>query len=202
MFPSTLFNLRGRGRANKKQVKSITKRKLNCSMIEKGVKTDQKQVNETTFLSQISLDTPLQIARRPKSSTGPPKKGKKLLERFNKVFKELRMIDKSLTKDKVLIKRKLKHKENRDEDIIIDNKAALSAYKSKATHKEQPQHLRKNVPREQVRPIVKFPPSKAFPKEMAAINKFLLTENQKNGAKTKQYGFNTRKPSKSLYTVT
>ena len=39
--------------------------------------------------------------------------------------------------------------------------------------------MKKNSLREQIRPIVHVPPSKAFPKELAMINKLLISEKQK-----------------------
>lgn len=188
---------------------SDSKQKLNHSMIERDskAKTDKKQVNETTFLSQMSLDTPLRIARRPRSSTGfagKNERGKKLLERFNKVFKELRAMDKSFAKKSL---NKSKHKENEETGEMTkgDAKGMWSVCKGRSTHKEVQahQHLKKHALREQVRPIVKCPPSKAFPKELAAINKLLLTENHKNGTKKKHQNSDSKdkKPSKSFYTV-
>ena len=166
-------------------------------MIEKGTKIKEntkKLVNETAFLSQISFETPLRIAKRPKSSqgfVGKNENGKKLIERFNKVFKELNTMDRSFPRrgshkqsNEKLSQTASKSKSNKGklegghEILKFDSDSNLkwSAYQTNKTYKKsQPhqQHLKKNALREQVRPVVRIPPSKAFPKEMEVINKFL-----------------------------
>jgi len=151
--------------------------------MEKHNKNKKKKYDaEAFFLSQMSIDSSLHIPKRPKSSQSTINKHddtKKLLERFNKSFKE----KKGRCRTVKLPKTRSKSKENTKgieyrrlsvtslkADLKSTNK---SYYPQKETH-----HLRKSGLREQARPFLCVPPNKAFPREMKAINKLIIAEKQ------------------------
>ena len=176
---------------------NMIKPNLNKSMVEKTGNNDVKNKTEDkkglldrSFLSQMSVEVPTCVPKRPKSSQGymgKHHKGKNLIENFNKVFhekKSLRITEKVSKKSST----RSKSKENKGDGhevikIKAEPKAAWSMYQTRCPYKEsssqQQQHLKKNTLREQARPIVNIPPTKAFPKELALINKLLITEKQK-----------------------
>ena len=78
-----------------------------------------------------------------------------------------------------------------------DPKTAWASYKTHNPYKEST-HLKKNALREQVRPTVGIPPSKAFPKEMEVINKLLIAEKQRTQHKSKKQNSSNNKKEKLL----
>lgn len=134
-------------------------------------------------------------------------KGRKLIENFKKVFKDKKLPKseekqskkqyqsnhENIQNDDIFekIKPRSKSKENNKADSLTEpikvkldsQKAALSVYQTRAGHRDSPsqphQHIKKNSLRDQARPNVQMPPSKVFPKELALINKILITEKQK-----------------------
>ncbi len=131
-----------------------------------------KYTPDVSFFSQMSVDEiqpQPQQHKRPKSSQGyVSRPGKKRA---------------SPTREPA---QKGRAKENR-ECIRLDPrslgsfKAAWGVYQSRGKHGElqKEQHMKKNSLRDQLRPMARVPPSKAFPKELELINKLLNAERMK-----------------------
>ncbi len=148
-----------------------------------------KHTPDVSFLSQMSVDAEFPH-RRPKSSQSfLPRsgQGKSKRRRPSPGKDDLLRRERSPQRASPDSCKKQNERKEGEWSRLGSFKAAWSVYQTRTdVEPRKEQHMRKNALRDQIRPAVRVPPSKAFPKELALINKLLTAERQKAQLPQKQ----------------